>query len=180
MKGVLFTGFLDLVENNFGYEMVDKIITSSDLMSGGAYTSIGTYPHKEMVQLMMQLSHNTKIPVSKLLKLYGQHFFGTLIAQYGHFLSRVKSAFQLLESISHHIHVEVKKLYPEAELPHFETKRLDANTLEMIYTSERKMADFAEGLIESCLKYYGEKGTIERTNLIEDGSKVRFIITRQK
>ena len=179
MKGVVFTGFLDLVEDNFGYQMVDKIITDSDLPSGGVYTSIGTYPHREIVQLVMQLSKHTEIPVSTLLKLYGQHFFSVLTNQYGHFLTKVTSAFQLLESIDNHIHIEVKKLYPDAELPNFETTRLDENTLEMLYTSERKMADFAEGLIESCLKYYNEKGLIEKTNITEDGSKVRFLITKQ-
>jgi hypothetical protein len=179
MKGVVFTGFLDLVEDNFGYLMVDKIIRTSELPSGGVYTSIGTYPHSEIVQLVVQLSRYTEIPISKLLNLYGQHFFGVLAAQYGHFLTRVTSAFQLLESIHHHIHVEVKKLYPDAELPHFATKRLDENTLEMVYSSERKMSDFAEGLIESCLKHYGETGTIEKTNITEDGSKVRFLITKR-
>lgn len=179
MKGVVFTGFLDLVEENFGYDMVDKIITDSDLPSGGVYTSIGTYPHREIVQLVVQLSKHTEIPISKLLKLYGLHFFSVLAAQYGHFLTKVTSAFQLLESIHNYIHVEVKKLYPDAELPHFETNRIDENTLEMIYSSERKMSDFAEGLIESCLKHYGETAVIEKNNLVEDGSKVRFLITKQ-
>lgn len=179
MKGVVFTGFLDLVENNFGYEMVDKIITSSDLMSGGAYTSIGSYPHSELVQLSSQLSRYTEIPVPKLMKLYGQHFFWVLAAQYGHILSQVKTAFQLLESADSHIHVEVKKLYPDAELPQLTTRRVDDKTLEMIYTSKQKMVDFAEGLIESCLKYFDDNSTIEKTNLTKDGSTVRFIITQK-
>ena len=179
MKGVVFTGFLDLVENNFGYEMVDKIITSSDLMSGGAYTSIGSYPHSELVQLSSQLSRYTEIPVPKQMKLYGQHFFWVLAAQYGHILSQVKTPFQLLESADGHIQVEVKKLYPDAELPQLTTRRVDDKTLEMIYTSKQKMVDFAEGLIESCLKYFDDNSTIEKTNLTKDGSTVRFIITKQ-
>lgn len=179
MKGVVFTGFLELVEDKFGYEMVDKIIESSDLPSGGVYTSIGTYPHREIVQLVVQLSRHTEIPISALLKVYGQHFFSVLSTQYAHFLTNITSSFQMFESIHHYIHVEVKKLYPDAELPHFATNRLEENVLEMIYTSERKMSDFAEGLIESCLKHFGETATIEKMNLIEDGSKVRFLITKQ-
>lgn len=179
MKGVVFTGFLDLVENNFGYEMVDKIINSSDLMSGGAYTSIGSYPHSELIQLSSQLSRYTEIPVPKLMKLYGQHFFWVLAAQYGHILSHIKTVFQLLETANSHIEVEVKKLYPDAELPQLTTRRIDDKTLEMIYTSKQKMVDFAEGLIESCLKYFDDNSTIEKTNLTKDGSTVRFIITKQ-
>ena len=42
MKGIIFTEFLDLVEEKFGLEMVDKIIEQSNLDSGGIYTSVGT------------------------------------------------------------------------------------------------------------------------------------------
>jgi hypothetical protein len=51
--------------------------------------------------------------------------------------------------------------------------------LEMIYYSERKMADFAEGLIEKSLEHYGETADIDRRNLTEDGSKVEFIIKKR-
>jgi hypothetical protein len=34
MKGIVFTEFLDLVEDKFGLEVLDKIITQSNLESG--------------------------------------------------------------------------------------------------------------------------------------------------
>ena len=40
MKGIVFTEFLDLVEEKFGLEMVDTIIEQSNLDSGGVYTPI--------------------------------------------------------------------------------------------------------------------------------------------
>jgi hypothetical protein len=178
MKGIVFTEFLNLVETKFGYEMVDQIILESNLPSKGIYTNIGTYEHAEMVQLVTALSRHTEIPVPDLLKSYGIHFFPILGNGYSHFLTGVKSGFELLESIEHYIHVEVIKLYPDAELPKFDSKRLDENTLEMIYHSQRKMADFAEGLMRSAFEHYNEKVMIERENLEEDGSKVRFILKK--
>lgn len=59
MKGIVFTEFLELVEDKFGLEMVDKIISSSELESGGIYTSVGTYSFSEMLQLLQHLSDNT-------------------------------------------------------------------------------------------------------------------------
>ena len=41
MKGIIFTEFLDLVEEKFGLAMVDKIIKQSQLESKGIYKSIG-------------------------------------------------------------------------------------------------------------------------------------------
>lgn len=178
MKGIVFTEFLGLVEEKFGYEMVDQIIEESTLPSGGAYTAVGTYAHAEIVSLVTNLSRRTDLPVGDLLKIYGRHLFGVFVRSYGHFLARADSAFSLLESIENHIHVEVKKLYPDAELPHFETKRLSPGTLEMVYRSERRMGDFAEGLLEATFEHFKENATIERENLVPDGSVVRFLLQK--
>jgi len=179
MKGIVFTEFLKMVEQEYGYEVVDELIEKNDLESKGAYTSIGTYDHSEMVQLITSLSDHTKESIPSLLKIFGLYFFSILRDSYPHFLKARNNAFEFLESIETYIHVEVKKIYPEAELPSFNTQINAANQLEMVYHSERKMADFAEGLIEKSLEYYGEKATISR-NLIEvDGSKVKFIISKQ-
>lgn len=62
MKGVIFTSFLDMVEEKFNYETVDTIINNSDLPSGGAYTAIGTYSHKEIVTLVVELSNRINFP----------------------------------------------------------------------------------------------------------------------
>lgn len=178
MKGIVFTEFLNLVEAKFGYEMVDHIIQESRLPHGGAYTGIGTYPHGEMVALVSNLSHRTDIPVSALLRLYGHHLFGLFAKSYSHFFQGVNSAFGLFEHIENHIHIEVRKLYPDAELPRFETNHPTENTLEMVYHSERRMADFAEGLMEAALEYFGDSATILRENLHPDGSSVRFLIQK--
>ena len=45
MKGIVFTEFLEMVEDKFSADMVDDIIDDCDLASGGAYTAVGTYPH---------------------------------------------------------------------------------------------------------------------------------------
>ena len=67
MKGIVFTEFLDLVEEKFGLEMVDRIISSSELESEGVYTSVGTYSFSEMLQLLQHLSENTGISIDNLL-----------------------------------------------------------------------------------------------------------------
>jgi len=55
MKGIIFREFIDMVEAQFSPQMVDDIIQASTLASGGAYTSVGTYPHDEMFQLVEHL-----------------------------------------------------------------------------------------------------------------------------
>jgi hypothetical protein len=51
MKGIVFTEFIEMVEQRFGYEIVDELLTETELPSGGAYTAIGTYSHHEIVAI---------------------------------------------------------------------------------------------------------------------------------
>jgi hypothetical protein len=52
MKGIVFTEFLELVENEFGLEVVQQIIDECELETDGIYTSVGTYSHKDMFNMV--------------------------------------------------------------------------------------------------------------------------------
>jgi len=178
MKGIVFTEFLEMVEGKFGYELVDQLLTENKLESGGVYTTVGTYNYSEMVTLILHVSDRTGIETSILLNEYGKYFFQILLESYPHFFQSMTEPFDFLESIEKHIHVEVKKLYPDAELPTFETERSSPNTLKMIYKSERKMSDFAEGLIFKTLEHYKTPNEISKKNIEEDGTVVQFLIQK--
>lgn len=179
MKGMVFTEFLEMVEDQFGYVTADKIVTSSNLESGGVYTSVGTYSHHEMVQLVTNLSKESEIKVPDLLKAFGIHLFGQFAKGYGHFFADGGDAFTFLAGIENYIHIEVKKLYPDAELPTFEIQKLADKQLEMVYKSERGFADFAEGLILGCVKYFEEDIRVDRED-IKGPQEVRFILTHNE
>lgn len=178
MKGVVFTEFIDMVEEKFGYETVDVLLRQEGLSSNGAYTAVGTYPHSELVKLVMALHEKTGIPVPALLKAFGNYLFQTFRKGYGAFFENANNAFNFLESIENYIHVEVLKLYPDAELPRFESKRIEGNTLQLDYFSDRRMADFAEGLIESTFEHFEEKVHIQKSNQDERGAHVRFLLKK--
>jgi hypothetical protein len=122
MKGIIFTEFLDMVEKKFSIDTVDKIIESSNLASGGSYTSVGTYPHTEMAELVVNLGRETGIPVKDLLIAFGNYLFNRLAVLYPSFVVFENGLLFFLESIENHIHIQVRKLYPDAELPQFNTK----------------------------------------------------------
>jgi hypothetical protein len=179
MKGIVFTEFLEMVEDKFSPETADKIIEASDLPSGGAYSSVGAYDHGEIVQLVVKLSEESGLAVPDLIRTFGEHLFGRFHEGYPHFFEGVDNAFDFLDSVEGHIHVEVLKLYPDAELPTLDTSFLGDNKMELIYRSARKFSDLAEGLIIGCAKHYGETLGVEREDLSGDGSEVRFTLTRE-
>jgi hypothetical protein len=84
----------------------------------------------------------------------------------------------MLKTIDNHIHVEVRKLYPDAELPVFEYQQPDEDHLILTYNSPRGFADFALGLIEGCIQHFGDTVEIERKDLSDGaGQRVEFSMT---
>ena len=179
MKGVVFTEFLEMVERSFSANMVDDIIDDSQVPSGGAYTSIGTYPHEEMVALIGALSERSGQSVPDLLRVYGQHLFGRFYASYPSFFVGIDDALSFLAGIEDVIHAEVLKLYPDAELPRFMVEHHDAQQLRLIYDSKRHFEDLAEGLILGCIAHFGQSIALQREVCNNGDQRLeRFILTR--
>lgn len=161
MKGMVFTEFLEMVEVKFSPEMVDDIIDDSELASGGAYTAVGTYDHQEMVQLVTALSQRSALPVTDLMHVFGEHLLGRFYAMHPDFFSEIRSSLDFLEGIETYIHTEVRKLYPDAQLPQFECVR-SADGLQMVYRSPRHFGDLAEGLIRGAIAHFGDQVDMAR------------------
>ncbi|MFD0835321.1 heme NO-binding domain-containing protein [Mariniflexile aquimaris] len=178
MKGIVFTEFLDLVEDKFGLEMVDKIIQQSQLESNGIYTSVGTYKFSEMLQLLQHLSENTNISIDDLLLVYAEHFFSVLETSYPGLIATYNDPIEMLASIENHIHIEVRKIYPDAELPTFEVVNKTDNSLIMIYKSSRAMHHFGLGLMNKTFEHFNSTATIVLEKIKEDGTEVKFIINK--
>jgi hypothetical protein len=179
MKGIVFTEFLDLVEDKFGIEMVDKIISQSNLESGGAYTSVGTYSFSEMLQLVTNLSGNTGVSTDDLLLVYAEHFFSVIETSYPGLLATYKDPIEMLASIEDHIHVEVQKIYPDAELPTFIVEEKTENSIIMVYKSSRAMHHFGLGLMNKTFEHFKTKASIVLEKIKEDGTEVRFIVNKK-
>ncbi|MEQ8734922.1 MAG: heme NO-binding domain-containing protein [Rhodospirillaceae bacterium] len=179
MKGIVFREFLDMVEGEYSADLVDDIIDESDLPSGGAYTAVGTYDHAEMGKLVIALSKRTGANVPDLLKAYGRHLFSRFFAGYPQFFDGIHESFGFLSTIEAFIHVEVKKLYPDAELPSFETLEVSPDYMRMIYRSPRCLGDFAEGLMEGCFEHYKDSVIIKRQDE-HDGRIVKFELQKTR
>lgn len=178
MKGLVFTELLEMVENTYGDEVLDQVIEKSDLPNKGGYSAVGTYDHDELVRIVVSLSNEVNVDIPTLLKIYGHHIFKVFATHYPQFFDGVNDAFSFLESIENHIHVEVRKLYPDAELPTFESERIGDNQLRLTYMSSRKMGDFAHGLIEECMSHFNESSEVVIESVENDGATIKFVITR--
>jgi hypothetical protein len=177
MKGIVFTEFLVLVEDEFGLEVVQQIIDECELDTEGVYTSVGTYSHKDMFKMVGKLSEIKGIPVPALLTVFGEYFFTTLKDKYPVFVEK-PNLFNFLNSIDEYIHPEVLKLYPDAELPRFDTEIKSDNEMILNYMSSRKMSDLAIGLIKGAAKHFKEDVDVVKIGEEDDGQKVLLKVNK--
>ena len=179
MKGIIFETFINHVEDNFGLEVADRMIVESDLPTQGAYTAVGTYQADEFVSMLATLSEIVERDASKLLREFGHNLFFKLGDAYPDLVGSGKDAFGLITQVDEHIHREVLKLYPDADLPSFTHELVGPDTMHFVYRSKRGFVDLAYGLISGCADFFGENITIEVESEPESPSKaITFILTR--
>ena len=77
MKGIIFTEFLELVEEKFGLELLEEVLDMSE--DEGIYTSVGSYDHKDLVKLIINLSKKTDIDAGSLQRVFGQSVFKNFV-----------------------------------------------------------------------------------------------------
>ncbi|TWU60250.1 Heme NO binding protein [Rubripirellula tenax] len=177
MKGIVFTELIEMVEEDLGIEIADRMISGAKTANDGSYTSVGTYDHAELIQLVISLSAETGIPVADLVQTFGKHLFARFHELYPQFFAGVDSAIDFLPMVETYIHVEVRKLYPDAELPSFDCES-NGGVLSMTYRSKRPFADLAEGLILACVDHYRQPISVTRHNLgKQDGTHACFVLT---
>lgn len=165
MKGVVFREFIDMVENIFGEEMVDDLITATDPASKGAYTSVGTYDHSELLNMVAELSRRTGLGQDVLVHDFGLHLARVFAKKFSGFFDSCEGTFDFLKRIDNHIHVEVKKLYPDAQLPKFTYTEISPYEFELKYESSRDFSHLAHGLIVGCMEHFHESFQIERQDV---------------
>ena len=175
MKGIILSEFIEFIEQELGEDTAQKIINDSHVESQGAYSRVGLYNYHELIQLLTQAVTETEVQANILLEGFAEHLFGVFKRDYSLFFDGVESAAAMLKQIDDHIHVEVQKLYPDAELPSFSYTQNDS-LLTLNYTSPRPLAAVARALVGACLKFFGDNERLISSDIADDQKSAQFKI----
>lgn len=156
MKGVVFTTFFDHVREQHGDDWVDDLIDDVDPPNGGGYTRVGTYPFDEMVQFVSAHCQRSGESLPVVLERFGQFCFEKWVQTVPEHFNGSSNLFDTLCQIDNFHETEVRKLYPEAELPSFKPVHRCEQRLELAYNSCKPLADLAVGVIRGASAHYGE------------------------
>jgi hypothetical protein len=168
MKGVIFNLAEEVISDGFGDEVWDDVLDASGL--DGAFTSLGNYPDANLVSLVGAASARLGLPADEVVRTLGKGALPRLAERYPAFFTPHRSTRPFLLTLNEIIHAEVRKLYPDADVPEFGFDTSDPEWLVMHYRSHRQLCALAEGFVLGAATYYGEDAVIEQTACMLTGA----------
>ena len=167
MKGIIFNLAEEVVSDTYGPEAWDDLLEGAGL--DGAYTSVGNYPDAHLTGLVGVAAESQGRPAGAIIREIGKSALPRLATRYPHFFEGHTSTRPFLLTLNDVIHAEVRKLYPQADVPVFDFETSDGDSLLLGYHSERKLCALAEGFIMGAAAHYGEQATIDQPECMHRG-----------
>ena len=180
MRGSIFVEFLDHVEEKYGLDVVDRIIESLNgkLQTDGAYTTVGNYPHEELLAMAVALCSVTDKDLTSVMTEFADHVIRAFRRMHPDYFLGQDDVFKFLLSVGRVIHVDVQKLYPDAKTPQVEGAIGGDGCLTLRYASHRPLAQLALALAEASGRLFGQPLQIEVLERAADDRSVTMKIRR--
>ncbi len=177
MKGVVFIEFLDMVDERFGPNTTEAIVSGANLRNAGAFTSVGSYEAVDLSALIGKLCEHSGLGANELVRDFGRHLLTRFADAHPAYFLETHDLFEFVTSIERRVHGDVLKLYPDAELPTLKVERPDPTQTTVLYRSRRRLADLAEGLLLGAIAHFNAAVTLQRTDLPDHGDEQCTLFT---
>ena len=157
MKGVVFNLLESFICEKWGHEKYEEILEMCPLKTREPFVSPGTYPDADLMTIATKTADNLGLSLEDALRAFGHYCFPRLADRVPSLIEGLTDARSFLLSVDSVIHVEVRKLFPEAVTPKFIYEQPAADQLIIHYQSERKLCAFMEGLIDGVAKHFNTR-----------------------
>jgi len=146
-----------MVENNFSYEMADKIIDSELLKSKGIYTAGDNYDDAELRVLTSNLAEKTNLKEEEIYVMFGEYLFQAFRKKVPEVFTESTDILQFLENLRNFFQRDLVNVYPDAQVPDFVLKKQKPQEMVLTYISERNMPHLAEGLLKKSIEFFNQQ-----------------------
>lgn len=156
MKGAIFNIFETFIADNFGDATYECIYAAAlpKMQTKCPFVGPGSYPDADFMALVQHTVDELNISVEDATKAFGNFAFSKLADSAPDFVKPYNHPKPFLKTIDSVIHVEVRKMYPDAMLPKFWYQDTGADTLTLCYQSPRKLYYFVDGMIHAVCDHF--------------------------
>jgi len=181
MMGLVFTELLESAERRYGLQVIDAALCGAETSTGGSYTAVARYDHRELLRIVVGLSKETGEELGTIVQHFATDLLDALLQRpEASAAAGATGTFALLELLEPTIHATVRTLHPAAAPPRFDCTRDADGSLRVVYRSHRCLADFAAAMIRACITRFGERIAIERRMIeADEGEQHEFRLLMQ-
>lgn len=170
MKGIVFNIFEEFVTENWGEDTYEEILDATSLKTDEPFVAPGAYPDEDLMSLVATAVDQLGVPLPDALRAFGRFCFPGLARAYPIFLDGHTDAKTFLLTVETVIHVEVRKLMPDASPPRFDYEDPGPDQLVIQYKSTRKLCHLMAGLLDGVGDHFGIEIESQQTECVLDGA----------
>jgi len=176
MHGIIFNQLRNFAQARLGEQGWETLLREAKLPAR-VYLAFQSYPDEEAVALVGAASKVSGRSVRFLLEDFGEFIAPSLLHIYRGFL---QPKWTILDVVEHaeRIHERVRR-DPNARPPVLECRRVDINTVHVIYASPRRLCGVGIGFARGLATAMGQKVDVREKQCIYNGAPhCEFIVKR--
>jgi hypothetical protein len=154
MKGIIFNLLESFIVDSWGEERFERIMSSCPLHTKTAFVGPGTYPDADLFALVARTTDELGVDTHTALRSFGRYALPRLAAKFDVFVRDHRHPKSFLCTVDSIIHVEVRKLFAQAEPPHIWHEDPAPDQLVLHYQSKRQLCALFEGLLDGTADYF--------------------------
>lgn len=155
MKGVVFRMLEEFVIREAGPESWESLLEGTPLQTTEPFVGPGTYPDADFFALVKGAAARLEVPMPTAVRAFGRFCLPRLMSAVPGLTDRYRTPKELLLALDGTIHVEVRKLWRDANPPRFACTDTGPGKLDMEYESSRGLCGFLEGLLDGTADRFG-------------------------
>lgn len=164
MHGIVFASLRDYLASKAGPE------SARSVFGGAVYSVADAYPDEEFAGLVERASAATGLAPEALQRDFGEFAARTTFTRlYPAFFDIVADTRAFLLTIEARIHELVRATIPNAVPPRLAVSSNGDGSVDILYTSERRLCALLEGLVAGTASHYGERAELDKTACMKRG-----------
>ncbi|MFK7966870.1 MAG: heme NO-binding domain-containing protein [Burkholderiaceae bacterium] len=171
MKGVVFNVLEEFIIAHSDERTYEEIFALCPLKSHQGYVGPGTYPDTDLNSIIDTTCRRLGLEPDHAVELFGEFLFSRLVNKYPQFISEHHDPLTFLKTVDEVIHVEVRKLMRDTNLPSIKcTDGAASGVLIVDYQSNRSLCRLMRGLLIGVGVYFNVPLSISETQCVRDGA----------
>ena len=179
MHGVVFLELERYLSQKLGKHGWDQIKREAGIPAR-IFVPVDSYPDAELHGLLRAASARLERPQRLLLEEFGIFVAPQFLKTYRFLVKNEWTVFDVLTNVESIMHAAVRRRTPFAEPPRLVIERRGPTEVLIIYSSQRKLCDFARGLIEGLAQFFDESVHIsEQSCMHERAPSCRILVSKR-